>query len=192
MSKSPQGAIDRILSELNEDDRAEFLNNCRFNPTYSDLQSRLRDLGHQVSISAIQRWYLRSFPVGDEARMVNGIMTQYQGVDNVSALSMSLAVTTKLVDSLLQLLGADELETLRQKPQSIAYQLGILLKEMRVTAQTMQQMTTIRDRKSLELAGGYRLAELIKSSMESDPNYALIEAAVHAAILQLEDEVNRA
>jgi hypothetical protein len=189
--KAPQSSIDKILSELSEDDRAEFLEFCRFNPTYSDIKARLKELGHDASVSSIQRWYLRSFPVGDEAKKLNALMTPYAGADSLGALQMSLGVSTQLIDSFMQLLGQDELEKLKDRPATIAYQLSILLKEMRVTAAAINQQQVIRDRKSLELAGGYRLAELIKSFSESDPNFAVIEALINAALSQLEDEINR-
>jgi hypothetical protein len=187
--KHPPSTVDAALSKLQEADRSEFLEFCRFKPSYFDMQKRLQELGHQVSASAIARWYSATFPKGDQAIALNTLMSSFVGIDSKDAISMSLGVSTHLVDRLSNLIESADLTAL--EGSTLLHTIGILIKEQRVAAEKLSSLTTIRSSQALELAGGYRLAEIVRNIAKDTPHENLIADCLEGAILQLEEEVKK-
>lgn len=185
--KTPQHDVDRVRARLSEDDRAEFDRFCSFNPSYSDIQRRLSELGHQVSMSAVQTWYAAHYPRGSEAIAINAMAQQYAGADPYAVLQMSMAVAAKLADTLLG--RADEVVN-TASPENVLHTLSTLLKEQRTCATTLHELKTIRDRRALELAGGYRVIEILRNHARDTAHEAIIQEFCDGAIAQLEQEVN--
>jgi hypothetical protein len=185
--KRPQHDVDRIRAALSEDDRAEFDKFCTFNPTYSDIQRRLSELGYPVSMSAIQAWYSVNYPRGEEAVVLNDLAAKYRGADPYAVLQMSMTIAAKLADTLLEKVN----EKLDQaSPENVLHTLSNLLREQRTCATVLHELQTTRDRKALELAGGYRVAEILRTNARNTAQAAIIDELIDAAIAQLEQEVN--
>lgn len=186
--KSPQFDVDKARSYMNAEDLAGFDHLCRFNPTYGDIQGRLKELGHIVSHSAVQAWYTSSYPVGEEAKVINALTLAYTGVEPYQALQMSMSICVSLTDSLMQ--HVDDSRLASASAGDLMMTIANLLKEMRTCARVLQDFKVIRDRKALELAGGYRLAEILRHLAEDSPQANNIGDFCDAAIGQLEQEVN--
>lgn len=186
--KSPQFDVDKARSQMSAEDLAGFDHLCRFNPTYGDIQGRLKELGFTVSHSAVQAWYTASYPVGAEAKIINGLTLAYTGVEPYQALQMSMSIAVKLTDSLMS--HCTESRLASATAGDLMMTVGNLLKEMRTCARVLQDFKVTRDRKALELAGGYRLAEILRHLAEDSPHANNISDFCDAAITQLEQEVN--
>lgn len=188
--KHPQSSIDVALSSIEEGDAHEFLEWCRFKPSYVDMQKRLQELGHQVSVSSLQRWYSNTFPKGDQAIALNALMSPYAGIDPQDALSMSLGVSTNLLCDLLRSVDASFVQSLSvSKPESLLHALSVLVKEQRVASGKLHELKQIRDRTQLELAGGYRLLEIVRNLAKDTPHESVILEFLDGGILQLESEI---
>lgn len=186
--KSPQFDVDKARSMMTAEDLAGFDHLCRFNPTYGDIQGRLKELGHIVSHSAVQAWYTASYPVGDEAKVINGLTIAYTGVEPYQALQMSMSIAVKLTSALMD--HCTDARLASASAGDLMMTVGNLLKEMRTCAKSLQDFKVTRDRKALELAGGYRLVEILRHLTEDTPQAHGIAEFCDAAIAQLEQEVN--
>ena len=186
--KSPQFDIDKARSQMTAEDLADFDHLCRFNPTYSDIQGRLKELGYTVSHSAVQSWFTANYPVGEEAKVINALTLSYTGVEPFQALQMSMSIAVSLTDSLMK--HCDESRLASASAGDLMMTVGGLLKEMRTCAKTLQDWKVTRDRKGLELAGGYRLVEILRNLSEDSPQATHLRDFCDAAIAQLEQEVN--
>jgi hypothetical protein len=187
MGKSPQFDVDRARSEMSAEDLQQFDHFCRFNPGYRDIQQHLQELGFQVSMSAVQAWFTANYPVGPEAKAINALAMTYQGADPLNCLQMSVAATASLTDKLLS--QVNERLWIEASPENILHTLASTLKEQRTAAIALHNITTIRDKRALELAGGYRLAEILTRLADDTPNATMMQEFCDAALLQLEHEV---
>jgi hypothetical protein len=186
--KSPQFDVDKARSQMTAEDLQGFDHLCRFNPTYGDIQGRLRELGHIVSHSAVQSWFTATYPVGDEAKVINALTMTYAGVEPYQALQMSMSIAVSLTDTLMK--HCDESRLASASAGDLMMTVGNLLKEMRTCARVLQDFKVTRDRKALELAGGYRVIEILRHLAEDSPMANNIADFCDAAIGQLEQEVN--
>jgi hypothetical protein len=187
MGKSPQFDVDRARSQMSPEDLQQFDHFCRFNPSYRDIQRQLQELGYQVSMSAIQAWYTTNYPVGEEAKAINALAAAYVGADPLNCLQMSVAATVTLTDRLLS--QVSERLFVEASPENILHTLASSLKEQRTAAIALHNLTTIRDKKALELAGGYRLAEILQRLADDTPSATMMQEFCEAALSQLEQEV---
>jgi hypothetical protein len=185
--KHPPSTVDAALSQLSEDDRAEFWDWCKFKPSYLDMQRRLAELGQVVSVASLQRWYKSNFPIGEEAKAINALMSPYVGIDSQSGLQMSLAVSSKLLHLLLS--QADSVKAAMLESDSLFHSLSVLVKEQRTASVKLHELTMIRDRQSLEFAGAYRLVEILKHMVKDAPQERDLLTYLEGAILKLEEEI---
>ncbi|PSB29905.1 hypothetical protein [Stenomitos frigidus] len=186
--KSPQFDVDKARSQMRAEDLAGFDHFCRFSPTYGDIQRRLQELGFQVSGSAVQAWFTATHPVGHEAKVINALTLNYAGVEPFTALQMSMAIAVNLTDALMKHCTPERLAS--ASAGDLMMTIGNLLKEMRTCARVLQDVKVTRDRKALELSGGYRVVEILRHLSEDSSQAESITDFCDAALLQLEQEVN--
>jgi hypothetical protein len=183
--KHPQNAVDRLLLKLSSDVGNDFLRLARHNSNAADMQRWLNEqaleagLSDRVSVSSCQNWREANFPPAAQAQLVNALASSYAGTDASAALELALGIAAELLDKLFQQITPEKLE--EASVSSLLYQSTLLLKEVRASAGALHLLETIRDRRALELAGAYRMAELLQDSGMAD--------AVAAAIAQVESEV---
>lgn len=185
--KPPQNAIDRALDALDADSAADFRALAATRAAYSDLQQFLRERGQDVSLSSCQTWFLANFPVGEEARLINELATNYAGVEPSAVMGIAIGAAVRLVNALTHELTPDRVRN--ASTESLLHQLGVYIKEARVAAVAAQEWQTLKDRKALELAGGYRVAELARAAARDLPQGQVLEELLAAALTQLEREV---
>lgn len=183
--KHPQNAVDRLLLQLSADVGTEFQRVARHNTNAADMQRWLNEqaveanLSDRVSVSSCQNWREANFPPAAQAQIINALAGTYAGTDPAAALELALGVASGLVDLLVNQLTPERLEG--ASASSLLYQTSLLLKEIRASAGALQSLQYIRDRRALELAGAYRMVELLAE--------AGADEHIRAAIAQVESEV---
>jgi hypothetical protein len=202
--KNPQSSIDALLSRLPQDVVAEFLQWAQFGANYTDIQSRLNELGttHDalprnaagepklISNSAIQRWYVNRWPVGTEAQAINGLATPFAGLDAKSALHVALGTAVKLMNLTVPLMNERFLVRLADEaPESLLHNTLVLLKEIRTAAIALNELQVIKDRAELELAGGYRVVAIALNMAKDTDSEGVLKEFLDGALKQLETEV---
>lgn len=186
--KHPQNRVDAALIALSPEIGDEFQRLARHNANASELQRWLNEklaeagISDRVSASSAQAWREANFPPAAQAAIVNALAGTYAGTDPAAALELALGVAAELLDRLFREASPEKLA--EADISTVLYQSTLLLKEVRASAGALHALKHIRDRRSLELAGAYRLAELLLGD-------ALTDAAIAAAIAQVEAEVAR-
>jgi hypothetical protein len=112
----------------------------------------------------------------------------YTGVEPHSALQMSLSMCVKLTDALMT--HCTESRLASASAADLLMTVANLLKEMRSCARVLQDFKVTRDRKALELAGGYRVVEILRHLADDTAHASMMIEFCDAAITQLEQEVN--
>lgn len=195
--KVQQTDTDRALATLEPSDRLDFLEFCRCNPTYIDMQRWLVEHGGgQVSIASLQKWYKRTFPTAEQAIAVNAIAAAFHGVDEKLMIQLSAGVAVKMIQLLFEYCQV-EMESgdvvLRDglKMDSALHALTVMLKEARTAAIALNNLKFSSDKAELELAGGYRVAEIARNFSKDLPYERAIADCIDGALAQLEEEVGK-
>lgn len=211
--KNPPTNVARALSLIDEDAATSFREWARYR-TLATIKARLDELRQEyaargvelpaASLESISNWYQAQFPPGAMAAAVTLDMRQYAGV-TADALNyaefalVSTAQNLQLVQA--QLHGqlyreegiADPMPPREKEAREInalLYQAHNLAKELRTGAIALHEAKLLQDRRALEFSGGYRVAEILRTLARENNNLNLVEDLIHAALSQLETEVN--
>lgn len=219
--KHPPTNVHRLLNLLGEEESFRFREWAKWQ-SYPDIQRRLSDLRDDYlkdhpddsevpvcSYESCMNWYKQTFPAGDRAIEILGIVREYHGLrrDALTYAEMAIACTAANLDRVQKMLTQlDEAEAglERVDPEvqartmadmvksraALLYSAHNLAKELRTGAISLHEAQLQKETRELELAGGYRVLEIARTVAASTGYTAIIEEVLNAAIAQLEQEVN--
>ncbi len=190
--KTPQTNTDRAIAGLSEDDRAELTRLCESYANATEIHRFLVERCPGLSYGSVLNWYSREYPPGERARTYNSLLQEFRGINPVSAHAAALAHVVRLTDEIMQEIDPEdgrEPTPVVDLPPSVLSNLSDLLREQRQSAQALATAQRITDTRQLELAGGYRVAEIIRTLAKGNPQESAIADMVSAAVAQLEKEV---
>ncbi len=178
--------VDDIRAQLSAEDCAEFDRLASFRPGLLDLQRYLGERGHYVSVTSLSAWFDATYGTGAEAKRINLLAATYRGLDAHQALEMASGLALTAAAKMVERLDARAWQV-----DDPAQSLQALLREARAAAAAAATMRTLEDRRELELAGAYRLAELLRVILAEAPWQDALGNALEAALRQIDSEAGR-
>lgn len=190
--------VDRLCRDMAPEDYQEFLQFCRQSRSVVDIQrwlkDQLKDENNQpvhVPLAEVQAWYYNRFPTGKEAEYFHLKADEAQGVDPARAQEWLLTRIAKLTsDAYDRIFNDAVVEAL--EPQELTVLTTNLSREMKTLATNMQAEQSARSRRDFELAGAYRMVELIEQTVEKTPIRDAVQAVLKACLEQVEAEIKSA
>ncbi len=187
--------VDTALKKLSEAEIEEFKREIVRYPRRPDFEAMVRwfaEKGLTVSKSAMLRWYKKSYPTGQEAKILNGIFAEHQNMDPEVALGGTvgiLAANVAAVSNLLKTLNTEQLEvkSVTQYLYALNTQ-GAAIAKLADIADRLQQTQTIRTKREYTLAGAAQLAAIVTEELKDTPAEAAVRLAIQAAIARMEEE----
>lgn len=184
--RTPQTKVDVAIAALSAEQRDQLAEMGRNHANATDIHRWLNGQGCEVAYHSVLSWYNREYPVGDEAQQMNALIAGSRGLNLTDAHAASLCCVVKLTDQIMGKLTEQGIENLSP---SLLSNLVDLLREQRQSAQMLANAKQLGDRRGLELAGGYRLAEISVNLTRDTPNAETVKSVVDAALAKLEEEV---
>lgn len=176
--KTPQNSIDKILVTLPEEEKNYFLKMARHNANYGDLQKFLNKKANaKISINAIARWFKYNKPTGTEARIINELIKEWEGINPNSLIHLSAGITANLI---LKIKDAIEIEATSEATKLT--NLIELLKELRQISVEINKVNQEKDTTEIYKSGAIALGAEVIKIFKGSPIYPAIEKAVHSAI----------
>lgn len=214
--KHPATNVHRFLDQISTEDRQEFESWAK-NKNGREILARLDELRDEyadrlalprVSLNSCYNWHAQQYPRGDRAAAVMDLASNYYGVrsDVMTCVEMSIACTAlnlSRVQQLLADLDAAESEFseslspdqkleffMKSLParSNLLYNAHNLAKELGTRAIALHEARTLERQRELELAGGYRLAEILTAQATTIGNEKVIKELLRASLEQLERE----
>lgn len=187
MKKTAQGKVDQFRCTLEPDRDAEFLRIANQpNQNITVLHRWLVDEGFKGSYQSVCNWHGQWKRNGEKADVFNQLNETYSGVIPEKALQKIVVVFGNLLDDYIEQIEAAE-------PGSI--NAGEYLKiiphiarEVRSCAGVIHQLKYLSDRREIENAGAFRLAQELRLTFEDTPFQATLEEGVKGAIARMETE----
>lgn len=186
MAKQRPTKVDEFRHDLSPELDAELLRIADLpNISVPEIHKWLLEQGFVGSLRCIYTWHEQHRKVGAAAQKFNKLLEDYQGASSEKALQKLLVVFTEQLDVALTNIGSAE------EPISGADYLKALPhlgREIRSCVTAMNSLTTIRDRKALEVAGAFRMAAELRLIFEESAFLDALEEAIKSAMLKIEDE----
>ena len=168
--------------------RKAFDEYCRFNRNNTDIWRWLINDGFIISLSAVDHWRKDNFPIGEQAKILNGLAQVYDGLEGDRSLASIEGIALSLIRQLTQ--------TYQQAPNKLDPDIIKLfsllpgfMREARSAAASREEMKFIKDRAALELAGAQRMADILLLAFKDTSYEDALKEAVQGAMLQIEQEV---
>lgn len=184
--RTQQTKVDVAIAALSAEQLDQLAEMGRNHANATDIHRWLNGQGCEVAYHSVLSWYNREHPVGADAAATNALISGYRGLNPADAHTASLACVVKLVGQIMIKLDDTGIENLSP---SLLSNLVDLLREQRQSAQMLASTKQLGDRRGLELAGGYRLAEISVNITRDTPNAETVKSVVDAALAKLEEEV---
>lgn len=167
--------------------RAEFDSFCKFNKNCTDIQRWLAEEGHTISVAAVAAWRRATFPVGEQAQILNSLAQTYDGLEGLSSLQTVEGIALALIRQLAQ--------TYQQAPNKLDPSvlklfalLPGLMRECRSSAAQREEMRFIKDRAELTMAGAQRAFDILVQTFEGTSFEDSLREAITGAAIQIEQE----
>ena len=152
--------------------------------TGTEVHRWLLEQGYDGSLQSVYVWLERQRETGAEAEKFNALLKTYSGITPEQTLNKLLVVLCQQLDMVMACWEnadqpLDPNEYLRQVPN--------LGREIRSCVQAMHQFTRIRDRRELEAAGAYRLAQELRLVFNDTPFENSLEEGLKSAFDRIEE-----
>lgn len=186
MRKQRPTLVDEFRQGLSEELDSELLRITELpNIAVPEVYTWLLNNGFKGSLSATYTWFNNHKKTGAIAAKFNELLKDYDGVATERVLQKLLVILTEQIDvAITNVSTAEEpisaTEYLRALPN--------LGRELRSVITAVNQLQAVRDRKSLEIAGAYRLAQELRITFEDSPFADALEEAIRGAMTLIEEE----
>lgn len=149
-----------------------------------ELYNYLQNLGFGGSLKSVYNWYAQQKVTGEKASQINELLQDYQGIEVDSVLQKLLGLLTQQLDIAISKLASGESQDLsisdyiRTLPQ--------LARELRGSVQLSNSLQYVRDKRSLELGGAFRMGRELEDTFKDSPFYVALQEGIAAAMEKFE------
>lgn len=178
-------AVDEFRRSLTADDDNELLRLIRLpGVTGIELYNFLNNLGFTGSLKSVYNWYAQQKVTGDKANQINELLQDYQGIEVDKVLEKLLGLLTQQLDVAIAKLASGEnqeiplTDYIRTLPQ--------LGRELRGCVQLANSLQYVRDKRTLELGGAFRMGRELEDTFKDSPFYAALIEGIAAAMEKFE------
>lgn len=163
MKKPRPGLVDAALQSLNEEEAAKWQNLVRFNASYPQLISFLKECRakncDRLNPEHLSNWWANNRPRGKEALAMVAYSEQFLGQAPHTLLEMSVGLTAKMIQTL-----ADRLDIESATNASKLYSLIELLKELRISSADLLRLSNSTSADALKYDGATKLADFLRAT----------------------------
>jgi hypothetical protein len=163
--KTKQLKVDPVIAKMNAEDRAELDRMCREHANVTAIHRWLEGFA-AVSYRSVLAWYQREWGESEQASALRRLIPDYRGIDPLHLHAAALAYCSELSEGLIQQFR-QELQQEGSDLTGISEQLIKALREQRQSALALLNAKRLQDTKALELAGGYRVVEIVEHNYSS-------------------------
>lgn len=182
-------SIGKVIETLSPTQRKDLWDFARSSAKALDIQKWIKEeTDDYVSIASIQAWLEANILTGREAIAFNDMANTYAGLDTKAAQEWLLGNTGVVLAKAFTKLGDMDLDSI-ERPGEIMALLPGLQREFRSLASSLDQRKYIESKTALELAGGYRVAEILRQIFQGTQFERPLDHALEGALLRLEEEV---
>jgi hypothetical protein len=167
--------------------RTEFDDFCKHNRNNTDIHKWLLEKGYEIHFSSVCNWRQATFPTGQQAQILNQLGEVYDGLEGDRSLASVEGIALSLIRELTQLYRTAPNKLDKDVIKLFAL-LPAFLREARSAASQREQLSFVRDRAELVLAGGQRVADLLVQTFEGTSFEDSLREAITGVMLQLERE----
>lgn len=185
--KNPQGKVDEFRCTLPPDRDAEFLRIANQpNQNITVIHRWLSDEGYKGSYQSVCNWSDRYRKQGERAQRFNQLTQTYVGAVPDLALQKIVVVFSNLLDDYLEQVAMAEPGTI----DAVEYMKLIphLAREIRSCAGAIHQLKYMGDRREVESAGAYRLAQELRLIYQDTSFEKTLDEGLKGALTRLEAE----
>jgi hypothetical protein len=177
MKKPRPGLVDRALQSLSPEDQAEWNRFIRFNPSYTQLIDFLKERNAEgadrLVSEHLSNWWANNRPRGTEALALVTYAEQFQGQAPRNLLEMSVGITAKMVQILL-----DRLDIEGATNASKLYSVIELLKELRQASSELLKLSQLEESNALKFEGANKLADHLRKTYKDTSFVESLESAL--------------
>jgi len=182
-------AVDTFRHDISEDSDAELLRITALpNIGVPDIHRYLVSIGYNGSLRSCYTWYTAHKKIGEQAKIFNELLKDYEGVAAEKVLQkLTITFSNQLDIALAKIAPVEGTEASISQTEYLKAipQLG---REVRSCVQAINQLESIRDRRGLELAGAYRMAQELKLIFAGTPYEKSLEAGIKTVVALIEGE----
>lgn len=178
--------VDEFRHSLTPEQDDEFIRIAGLpNIAVRDIYGWLVDQNYQGSIRGVYTWFEGHRKAGEKAEKFNQLLESYEGVAAEKVLQKLLVTFTEQLDTaIINLSTANEPLAAGDWLKALPH----LGREIRSCVTAMNQLATIRDRKSLEMAGAWRACQELKLIFVDGPFESALEEAIKSVMTRIENE----
>jgi hypothetical protein len=183
MARTPPTKCDRLIGRLTQEQRSTLEQLIAEHAPATELHRYLSAIG-PVTYDSVLTWYNREYPPGEKALSANRLVGQCRGLSHADAHAAALAAVVTVSARLIESFEALNIESAWRSAGTLVD----VLREQRQCAQALAQAQRLGDRRALELAGGYRVAELALTIARDTVQDSAVQEVIQGALARFEEE----
>lgn len=186
MGKPRLTAVEDFCKLISAEDNEELSRMLeRPSANLSDVYRWLSELGYKGSLRSIYTYASQQRKIGAEAAKVNKLLSDYDGLASEALLQKMAAIFTQQLDTAIVQLATSEQPVEAADWLKIIPHLG---REARSCVTAINQIQTVRDRKALEMAGAFRMAQELRLIFTDSPFESALDEGIKSAFQRIEGD----
>lgn len=176
--------IDTLLGQLTEEGRQEFSDFVSVDRKLSDIQRWWSERGMPVSISVVHTWRQRHYQAGERAKTLLLFASEARGINALSLLEFAVCESAFAVVDMRRRINESE----EYYPGDVILLLRAI-KELRSSAESLNNAKIRADRTTDILSGAYELCRKALTAAKDHPNEQWLEELLNGELRATEDEL---
>jgi hypothetical protein len=176
--------IDTLLGKLTEEGRQEFSEFVSVDRKLSDIQRWWSERGLCVSISVVNTWRQKHYQAGTRAKALLAFVSEARGINAMQLLEYAVCESAFTVDELRRRIDDSE----EYYPRDVILLLRAI-KELRSSAESLNNAKIRADRTTDILSGAYELCRKALTAAKDHPNEQWLEELLNGELRATEDEL---
>ena len=183
-------AVDEFRRQLNKDDDLELIRLLRLpGITGIEIYNYLNTLGYNGSLKSVYNWYSQQKVTGEKAEQINELLKDYQGIEVDKVLEKLLGLLTQQLDVAIgKLTATNDIQGQDLPLSEYVRTLPQLGRELRGCIQLANSLQFVKDKRSLELGGAFRMGKELEDTFKDSPFYDALCEAITAAMEKFEGD----
>lgn len=191
MARKPRPtAVDEFRRSLNKDDDLDLIRLLKLpGVTGIEIYNYLNSLGYTGSLKSVYNWMAQQKVTGEKAEQINELLSDYQGIEVDKVLEKLLGLLTQQLDvAITKLTSTNNIEGQDIPLSEYVRTLPQLGRELRGCVQLANSLQFVKDKRTLELGGAFRMGKELEDTFKDSPFYESLCEAVLAAMDKFEGD----
>lgn len=191
MARKPRPtAVDEFRRQLSKDDDIDLIRLLKLpGMTGIEVYNYLNSLGYTGSLKSVYNWMSQQKVTGEKAEQINELLSDYQGIEVDKVLEKLLGLLTQQLDvAITKLTSTNNIEGQDIPLSEYVRTLPQLGRELRGCVQLANSLQFVKDKRTLELGGAFRMGKELEDTFKDSPFYESLCEAVLAAMEKFEGD----